>query len=138
MFRLKKACLESIFIHMKAQFPNEGCGIIASQGMNPFELLKFYPVSNAHKQPRHHFSFDANDWIAVNDELRKNHYTLACYVHSHVEGDDTLSAEDLQAITDYKALQAIVYNIEKDSPSISFYRYNTTTKVYERYPLMFT
>lgn len=138
MYTITHQCVEAIISHMNAHYPYESCGIIAAPKYDKQQLQYFYPIKNDHINARHHFTYNASDWVHINYELLNKEQVIACYIHSHVDAAPTLSNEDLEGITDYNALQAIIHYTKKNSPSLYFYRYNDSIKQFEHYSLTFT
>lgn len=138
MYTITKECLQSLYSYMERCRPYEGCGIIAAEANFPTALTHFYPIRNNHPNPKHFFQFHAEDWIKVNYELLKSQQRIVCYLHSHIDGDVYLSADDLNGITDFQVLQAIVKLTKKDSPSIYVYQFKHDTHSFESCPLTLT
>lgn len=136
MLSISNSCLKAIFNHTTINLPNESCGVITSYPDTPNLLSHFYPITNRHPYPRHHFIYDTQEWIDVNMKIRQDHQFISCYVHSHIQASPLLSNEDLNHIHDRSALQMIVHYTEKNSPSIHLYRFNERTGIYDNCSLM--
>ena len=138
MYQLSTSCYAAINNYMTSHIPFEACGIIAAHSHTPTHMEYFFPIKNIHPNKAHYFSYNPQDWINVIYTIQKQNLVLVSYVHSHIAGECTLSADDLQAITDYDALQVIMHYTEKDSFTMYVYRYNELTHIYERCLLTFT
>src|SRR4051812_30771404 len=82
--------LPEIFAHLEAEAPNEGCGVVLHRVASRYRPMKNVAPADSSRA----FSFDLREQLRVERDAEAAGESVACIVHSHVEGPATLSAED--------------------------------------------
>lgn len=82
---------DAMIAHARAEFPNEACGLVASDGSR---LLEFYPVRNADASPVHYL-MDAQDQLRVMLAIEGRDLEMGAICHSHTHSRAYPSATDV-------------------------------------------
>jgi proteasome lid subunit RPN8/RPN11 len=83
--RLSAEMVETIVEHLRAEYPNEGCGIVLGDRSAAAggQATRFKPMANAAASP-YRFRIDHMDIAALDDELDETGENYWAIVHSHV------------------------------------------------------
>lgn len=118
MLKIKKDVFDKIVSHMKKEYPNEACGIIAGKGgvENQFIALK-----NTHESPTS-YAMDPFDLLKVDKFLRAEGLEMLAIVHSHVATKAYPSKRDIEQATYPDASYVIISLSDMDSPDVRSYK----------------
>lgn len=84
---------QQIVAHVRAEAPNEACGLIAGQGSR---AVKVVPVANAASDPRHHYEMDRTALSQHLPSLANEGLDLIGIYHSHPRSEPLPSSEDIR------------------------------------------
>ena len=120
---LSPALVEAIVDHLRAAYPNEGCGIIVgdrspASGGSP---RRFVPLPNAAHSP-FRFTIDPEELQALEDELDRNDENYWAIVHSHVASRAYPSATDVRVTEIYVNQLHLVVSLADDEPDLGIFR----------------
>ena len=91
MLTIGLAQYEQMIAHLEDALPLEGCGLLAGLGGT---VTRIYPVDNALSSP-HAYEMDPGQQVEAFLDLEKRGWELAAIYHSHPNGPDTPSMEDI-------------------------------------------
>lgn len=108
------AIARSLWGHLQACYPNEGCGLLTGwlEG-HVWRVTGFHPAANVHAEPRRHFELDPAAHFALLRHLRDNGQAgvrqtcIIGHVHSHPDGPARPSSTDLAMAHDPSLLWLI-------------------------------
>jgi [CysO sulfur-carrier protein]-S-L-cysteine hydrolase len=92
MAELDGVYYKEIVEHALREFPNEACGLIASDGDLPIRL---YPMRNANASSDT-YRFDAKEQFTVFDEVDERGWEIWAIYHSHTHSDAYPSKTDIK------------------------------------------
>jgi proteasome lid subunit RPN8/RPN11 len=120
---LSPILVEEIVAHLRAAYPNEGCGIIVgdrspASGGSP---RRFVPLPNAARSPLR-FTIDADDLQRLEDELDRNDENYWAIVHSHVASRAYPSPTDVRVTKLYVNQLHLVVSLADDQPDLGIFR----------------
>ncbi len=79
--------------HLERAHPEEGCGAVLRRRSDG--ALRFVPLPNAHPSPREGFDVPAHALLDLERSAREAGESIACFVHSHPDGEPALSPVDV-------------------------------------------
>lgn len=79
--------------HLERAYPEEGCGAILRRDSDG--ALRFVALPNAHPAPREGFDVPGGALLRLERMARDGGEAIACFVHSHPDGEPVLSALDV-------------------------------------------
>ena len=120
---LSAPLLEEITEHLRAAYPNEGCGVILGDrspaaGGRP---TRFKPMRNADESPLRFTIADA-DLIALDNELDETGETFWAIVHSHVASQAYPSATDVRVTPVFVNQLHLVVSLAGPEPDFGLFR----------------
>ncbi|HET7472666.1 MAG TPA: M67 family metallopeptidase [Candidatus Limnocylindrales bacterium] len=115
--------IEEIVEHLRAAYPNEGCGVIVGDrspaaGGQP---TRFVPMRNAAESPLR-FRIDEADLIALDDELDRTDENFWAIVHSHVGSPAYPSPTDVAVTPVYVNQLHLVVSLADEQPDLGLFR----------------
>lgn len=102
-----------IIDHCVAQLPNEGCGLLASDGV---QIVKVYPTANLDRSPISYTIPPEEHYEALVDAESRG-WEIGGVFHSHPGGDATLSSVDLARALDPDWVYVVV-GLGGDEPEV--------------------
>jgi proteasome lid subunit RPN8/RPN11 len=88
---LSRAQYQQIAAQLRAEWPNEACGILAGRGG---VIQRVYPVENVRRSPSE-YQMEPSRQIEVMMEIEAEGWELTGLYHSHPRGPATPSATDV-------------------------------------------
>jgi proteasome lid subunit RPN8/RPN11 len=106
---------QEIIDHARAGFPLEICGILGGKG----DIVSaIYRMVNTDAKSDH-FMMDPREQIAVMKDLRAKGLEMTAFYHSHPEGPEYPSAEDIR-LAFYPDVYSVIVSLEElDSPVLN-------------------
>jgi proteasome lid subunit RPN8/RPN11 len=113
--RLPRAFLEEIVQHARDDFPDECCGIVATNGG---EAVKVFPAVNLHHSPTR-FEIDGRDVIRVLREIEDQGWELGSIYHSHTKTAAYPSQTDVNFAANWPGVIWLIVSLEdREKPSV--------------------
>jgi len=108
IIKLPKELYQKLLKHTQAEFPNEGCGLVAgAKTDNQIEVKEVYTMTNLDASAEH-FTMDPKEQFAVVKEVRNKGYDLIGNYHSHPFTPSRPSEEDKRLAYDEDAIYFIL------------------------------
>lgn len=104
--------------HAKAGYPNEACGLLASNSHGPAE---FFPMRNVDEASISYF-MDPKEQLQVFKAMREKGLSLAGIFHSHVASDAYPSQKDVRLAFYPDVSYLIVSLSDMDKPVLRSFR----------------
>ena len=129
---LTRAQLDQLFAQMRADAPNETCGML---GGRDGRVLKIYPIANAAQNRVTHYLMDGGEQLRAMQDMDDNGLDILAIYHSHPASPPYPSETDLRDAWD-SALQEprypdsiyLILSMRKpDAPEIGAYRLRAQT-----------
>jgi [CysO sulfur-carrier protein]-S-L-cysteine hydrolase len=106
--------VEALFEHSRREFPNEACGLLATQdGI----VVKFYPVENADASPVH-YRMEPNQQLQAMLEIDDRGWDLGAIFHSHTRTRAYPSQTDVGLAVYPDTLYVIVSLADQTNPDV--------------------
>jgi proteasome lid subunit RPN8/RPN11 len=118
MLVIPSACYEEMIAHCRAEYPNEGCGILGGVGG---VVRRVFPMTNVERSPVS-FLMDPAEQLVVMKALRKDELELVGIFHSHVAGQASPSRTDVELAFYPEAVYVIVSLARQERPVVKGYR----------------
>jgi proteasome lid subunit RPN8/RPN11 len=113
--RVPGALLEQIVQHAHDDFPNECCGIVATNGDR---AVKVFPATNIHHSPTR-FEIDGRDVIRILREIEDQGWELASIYHSHTRTAAYPSQTDVNFAANWPGVVWLIVSLEnREEPSV--------------------
>ena len=93
MLKIKQSDYNRMIHHLKTEYPNEGCGILAGKGG---EVARVFTMTNADQSPSS-FGVDPKELLMVSKEIRQTGLEVMAVFHSHVATQAYPSRRDCEA-----------------------------------------
>jgi [CysO sulfur-carrier protein]-S-L-cysteine hydrolase len=115
--------LEDIVVHLRAAYPNEGCGVILGDRSPATggRATRFKPMRNADESPLRFTIADA-DLIALDDELDQTGENFWAIVHSHVASRAYPSETDVRVTPVFVNQLHLVVSLAAPEPVFGLFR----------------
>jgi [CysO sulfur-carrier protein]-S-L-cysteine hydrolase len=110
--RVPAALYEEMLAHLRATYPEEGCGLMAGQGR---DVLRLYPVENW-LHSRVAYEMEPRQQLKAFQALEDAGLELLAIYHSHPNGPEIPSTHDIAQAYYPEALWVIVSLAEPDGP----------------------
>jgi proteasome lid subunit RPN8/RPN11 len=115
--------IEEMLSHLRATFPDEGCGVLASQGGR---VTKVYPIANVSQSPVV-YRMDPIAQLEALEEIDEKGWALGAIFHSHTRTRAYPSKTDVELAFYPDALQIIISLANQDRPDIRAFRIESGT-----------
>jgi [CysO sulfur-carrier protein]-S-L-cysteine hydrolase len=121
MVSIPRAIYDAMLAHLRAAYPNEGCGVFAGDGTTPL-ATHHLPARNA-AQDAETFSIIASDeLIQIWNTIDKAHEEVLAYYHSHPQTQAYPSARDIRYAQGWPGTYSIITSFaEVDQPVVRAY-----------------
>ena len=116
---LTEAQLAQIFVHARAEAPNEACGLLAGLDGRVMHVL---PASNVAENPLFGYLMDPHDQVHHFHSIEEQGLDLLGIYHSHPVSNAYPSLTDLSMAYYPEAVYAIVSLIQSDDPVLRAFR----------------
>lgn len=114
MIRLPNDLVDQVVAHARAEYPNEACGLIASQDG---EAVHVFTMTNADASPVT-YRLDPKEHLRVFDELDEKGWELHAIFHSHTHSEAYPSETDRRLAFYPEARYVIVSLQDRENPVI--------------------
>jgi [CysO sulfur-carrier protein]-S-L-cysteine hydrolase len=111
--------LDQMIAHVRAWYPNEGCGLLATQGD---EVVHVYKGDNI-KQSKVLYEMDPRQVLDAMREIDENGWRLGAIFHSHPSSQSWPSETDLNLIFD-PAVYMVIISLVDEEPDVRAFRYD--------------
>ncbi len=118
MLVMPSRCFEEMVAHCRAEYPNEGCGILAGE---PGMVRRVVPMRNVERSPVR-FLMDPSEQLAVMKAMRREGTELVGIFHSHVASAAYPSRRDVELAFYPDAVYVIVSLARLERPVARGYR----------------
>jgi proteasome lid subunit RPN8/RPN11 len=109
---LQRPLYNQILTHLQAEYPLEGCGILAGQAG---EVVHLYPITNKMQSPTA-YEMDPQQQLAAMLEIEDKGWEMTAVYHSHPLGPETPSATDIAQAYYPDMIQLIVSLRQRSQP----------------------
>ena len=110
--------LDEIVQHARADFPNECCGIVATNGDR---AVKVFRATNIHHSPTR-FEIDGRDVIRVLREIEDQGWELGSIYHSHTRTAAYPSQTDVNFAANWPDVAWLIVSLEnRKEPSVRLF-----------------
>jgi [CysO sulfur-carrier protein]-S-L-cysteine hydrolase len=111
-FVLQRPFYNQILSHLQAEYPLEGCGILAGK---EDEVVHIYPITNRLRSPIA-YEMDPQQQLAAMLEIEEKGWEMTAVYHSHPQGPETPSATDIAQAYYPDVIQLIVSLQQQSQP----------------------
>lgn len=118
--RLRPAQTAAIVAHLRAVYPDEGCGLLAVPGDDD-GVIRLYPIRNIAEQPRTRFLGEPLEIVEALLEIEGAGWRLGAIYHSHPRGPAWPSEEDVRQAYYPSALTLLVSLARLDKPELRLF-----------------
>ena len=118
MLEIPKNIFDEILAHLKAEYPLEGCGVLAGRENKVKKLIR---LTNTKKSPVS-FLADPLEQIKMLRDIEDNGLELLAIYHSHPDSDPYPSTEDVEKAFYTDSLNLIVSLRDMNNPAARIYR----------------
>lgn len=118
MLVISSRCFEEMIAHCRAEYPNEGCGILAGV---PGTVRRVVPMQNVERSPVSYL-MDSSEQLAVMKAMRHEGEELVGIFHSHVASPAYPSRTDVELAWYPDAVYVIVSLARLERPVARGYR----------------
>lgn len=115
---INRNLIDQIVEQVRAGFPNESCGMIAS---HEDIAQRVYPINNASDSPVH-YQMDSQEQLQAELDIEDRGWEVGAVYHSHTRTRAYPSATDVSLAFDPERLQIIVSLADFDHPDIRAFR----------------
>lgn len=105
---IPKSIINQMIEQAKAEFPNEGCGILAGQGN---KVSHIYKMVNSEKSAESFF-MDPKEQFSVIKKMRQDNLEMLAIYHSHPSTPARPSAKDIEMAL-YPQASYLIISLEK-------------------------
>ena len=113
--RISRTQLDRIVQHARDDFPNECCGIVATNGG---DAVKVFAAVNVHQSPTR-FEIDGRDVIRILREIEEQGWELGSIYHSHTKTAAYPSQTDVNFAANWPGVIWLIVSLEdRESPSV--------------------
>ena len=115
MLTIKRPFLDQMLQHLQAEYPLEGCGLLAGDEMG--RVTAVYPIRNILQSPTN-YEMDPQQQIQAFLDIEANGWQMAAIFHSHPQGPDHPSPTDI-ALAFYPEVSNIIVSLQnRDAPMV--------------------
>lgn len=118
-FEVSSELYQAMIAHVRAEAPNEGCGLVAFNGSRP---VRIFPGTNT-EQSATRYNMDPAEVIAALDEMERHGWWLGAIFHSHPRSEAAPSPTDLRYAFYPDALMVII-SLATEPPVVRAFRVN--------------
>ena len=119
--RISRAFLNDILSHASEDFPNECCGVVAT---NDGTAKKVFRAENIHHSPNR-FEIDGRDVIRMQKEADGQGWELGSIYHSHVKTEAYPSQTDVNFAQNWPGMVWLIVSLrDPDQPSTRAFEIN--------------
>lgn len=110
--------VDAIIAHARAGFPNESCGLLATQDDR---VTRFYPIDNVDRSPVH-YNMDSQQQLKAMLDMDEHDWVLGAIYHSHTRTKAFPSATDLSLAFYPDAVYLILSLAIPEQPDLRAFR----------------
>lgn len=129
MLEIPKRIFEEMIEHLKAEFPLEGCGILAGNGNKVEKLIR---LTNTKKSSRA-FLADPFEQLNMLKEIEREKLEMLAVYHSHPNTEAYPSGEDVEKAFYVESSYLIVSFLDKDNPEAKIFKISDNNIFEERF-----
>lgn len=119
MIRLPNDLVEEMLAHARAEYPNEACGLIASEDGEPVHL---FTMTNADASPVS-YRLEANEQLKAFNEIDEKGWELHSIFHSHTHSEAYPSPTDLRHAENYPDPYYVIVSLsDRENPDVRAFR----------------
>ncbi len=115
--RLRATQYAAMLAHLRSVYPEEGCGLMA--GVDG-DVLRLYPVENRLHSPAA-YEMEPRRLIEALQQIEEARWELLAIYHSHPQGPETPSAQDVAQAYYPEALYVIVSLARPERPVVRLF-----------------
>jgi [CysO sulfur-carrier protein]-S-L-cysteine hydrolase len=115
---INRSLVDQIVTHARAGFPNEVCGLIATDGDRAVQV---YPIDSLDPSPVH-YHMDPKQQLRAMTEIDDREWELGAIYHSHTRTRAYPSATDVKLAFYPSTLYMIVSLADENHPDLHAYR----------------
>ncbi|VAW31515.1 hypothetical protein MNBD_CHLOROFLEXI01-4652 [hydrothermal vent metagenome] len=114
MLTIERPFLDQMLQHLQAEYPLEGCGLLAGDGMG--WITAVYPIYNILQSPTN-YEMDPRQQIQVFLNIEANGWQMVAIFHSHPQGPESPSPTDI-ALAFYPEAAHIIVSLQNRTAPI--------------------
>jgi [CysO sulfur-carrier protein]-S-L-cysteine hydrolase len=115
---ISRAMVDQIVAHARSGFPNEACGLIATEGSR---AVKVYPIDSLDPSPVH-YHMDPKQQLRAITEIDDHEWELGGIYHSHTRTRAYPSATDTRLAFYPDALYLILSLADDSNPDLRAFK----------------
>lgn len=115
MLTIKRPFLNQILEYLQADYPLEGCGLLAGNGKG--EVTAVYPIDNRLHSPTA-YEMEPRQQMQAMIDLETRGWQLLAIYHSHPQGPEIPSPTDIAQAYYPEAISLIVSLKDRAAPSV--------------------
>lgn len=126
---LPRAVYEAMLAHLQADYPNEGCGVLAGADGR---VVKHYPAVNASTTPETFSEIGSRELLTISLEIEDNDWTFFAYYHSHPRTQAYPSPRDINLSQGWPGTLYIIFSLRnQDQPEMRVFTITSNREVIE-------
>jgi len=114
MLTIERPFLDQMLQHLQAEYPLEGCGLLAGDGMG--WVTAVYPIRNILQSPTN-YEMDPRQQIQAFLDIEANGWQMVAIFHSHPQGPESPSPTDI-ALAFYPEAAHIIVSLQNRTAPI--------------------
>jgi proteasome lid subunit RPN8/RPN11 len=118
--RLRRADLAEIVAHLRAVYPDEGCGLVAVP-VDDDRATRLYRLTNIAPDPRRRYLGEPLEILDALLEMERQGWRLGAIYHSHPSGPAWPSDEDVRCAYYPSALTLLVSLARPEQPEVRLF-----------------
>ncbi len=129
MITLPRIVYNEMLAHLQADYPNEGCGVLAGADGR---VVKHYPATNASTTPVTFSEIGARELLSITLEIEENDWTVFAYYHSHPSTPAYPSPRDINLSQGWPGTLYIIFSLRnQEQPEMRIFTITSARDVIE-------
>lgn len=127
---LPRAVVDAMLAHVQADYPNEGCGVLAGADGR---VVQHYPATNAADTPETFSLIGSQELLNIAQDIEEVHdWTYFAYYHSHPRTPAYPSPRDIDHSQDWPGMLYIIFSLRDQAhPEMRVFSINRDRSVTE-------
>ncbi len=126
---LPRAIFDAMLAHVQADYPNEGCGVLAGQAGR---VVKHYAAVNTSDTPETFSQIGSRELLSIVQEIDDNDWTVFAYYHSHPRTPAYPSPRDIKLSQGWPGTLYIIFSLrEPEHPEMRVFSIDSALTVTE-------
>ncbi len=126
---LPRAIVDAMLAHLQADYPNEGCGVLAGHNGR---VVKHYPAVNVSDTPETFSQIGSQELLNIHLEIEDNDWTPFAYYHSHPRTQAYPSPRDIKLSQGWPGTLYIIFSLRNpEAPEMRIFSIDSALTVTE-------